>query len=155
MVCSQSVEVVERWSKRIAERVTPEEIDFATAAGVAYAAGGRTRKNLLARPSVQPGAFGPGIYAVELPLILRALADAGKALLSLLGSPYLSNALATGSLIVALRAGHGPEHAPQAEGPPSSWLPGLPWRLSGSGCGLPPGRALVGQAPPVPLTRKQ
>ena len=84
---------------------------------MAYAAGGQARKDLLPRPNVQPGAFGPGTYAVDLPLILRALADAGNALLSLLRGPYLSNALAAGSLLVALRADHGQGQASEAGRP--------------------------------------
>jgi hypothetical protein len=115
MICSRSVDIVERWSERIAQRVAPAEIDFAADVGVAYAAGGRARKDLLPRPGMQPGAFGPGIYVLELPLILRALADAGNALLSLLGGPYLSNVLAAGGLFAALRAGHGDRHAPVPE----------------------------------------
>jgi hypothetical protein len=56
---------------------------------------------------VQPGAFGPGAFAADLPLIFRSLADSANALLLLLRSPYLSNALAAGSLLAALRAGRG------------------------------------------------
>jgi hypothetical protein len=110
------VDVVQRWSVRIALRAAPAEADFAAEVGVAYAAGGQARKELLPRPSVQPGAFGPGTLAAELPLILRALADAGDWLLALLRGSYLSNALAAASLIAALRAGHGGE-APAAERP--------------------------------------
>jgi hypothetical protein len=50
-------------------------------------------------------------------LIFQALADAGNALLSLLRSPYLSNVLAVGSLLVALRAGHGDGRASGADRP--------------------------------------
>jgi hypothetical protein len=113
-----SVNVVERWSQRVAERVAPEEIDFAAEVGVAYAAGGRARKDLQ-RVSVQPGAFGPGTYAVDLPLVLQALADAGEALLFLLRSPYFSNAVAAGSLLVALRAGRH-QHVPEPGQPAPS-----------------------------------
>jgi hypothetical protein len=108
------VDVVERWSERIAQRVAPEEADFAAEVGVAYAAGGQAREDLLPRTGVQPGAFGPGAYAADLPLILRGLADAADMLLALLHSPYLSNALAAGSLLVAFRADHHHEQATQA-----------------------------------------
>jgi hypothetical protein len=91
------VDVVQRWSERIAQRVAPEEADFAADVGVAYAAGGQARKDLLPRPGVQPGAFGPGAYAADLPLILRGLADAANMLLAFLRSPYLSNTLAAAS----------------------------------------------------------
>lgn len=111
------VDVVERWSERIAQRVAPEEADFAAEVGVAYAAGGQARKDLLPRPSVQPGAFGPGAHAADLPLILRGLADAASMLLALLRSPYLANALAVGSLLVAFRADHHHEQATEADRP--------------------------------------
>jgi hypothetical protein len=102
------VDVVQRWAQRIAQRVAPDEADFAAEVGAAYAAGGQARKALVPRSRVQPGAFGPGAFAADLPLLLRALADSANALLFLLRSPYLSNALAAGSLIAALRAGrHG------------------------------------------------
>jgi hypothetical protein len=100
------VDVVQRWSERIAQRAAPDEVDFAAEVGVAYAAGGQARKDLLPRPSVQPGAFGPGAFAADLPLILRGLADAANVLVAFLRSPYLSNALAAGSLLVAFRAEH-------------------------------------------------
>jgi hypothetical protein len=111
------VDVVQRWSVRIAQRVAPAEADFAAEVGTAYAAGGRERKDLLPRPGTQPGAFGPSIYVLELPLILRALADAGTVLLALLGSSYVGNSLAAGMLFVAVRAGHGDGHAPEPERP--------------------------------------
>jgi hypothetical protein len=101
------VDVVQRWTQRIAQKVVPEEADFAAEVGAAYAAGGQARKALAPRPRVQPGAFGPGAFAADLPVILRSLADSAHALLFLLRSPYLSNALAAGSLLAALRAGRG------------------------------------------------
>lgn len=107
------MDVVQRWSERIARRAAPEEVDFAAEVGVAYAAGGQARKDLLPRASVQPGAFGPGAYAADLPLILRGLADAASMLVAFLRSPYLSNALAAGSLLVAFRSGH--RHGQAAE----------------------------------------
>lgn len=107
------MDVVQRWSERLARRVVPAEADFAADVGAAYAAGGQARKNLMPRPSVQPGAFGPGTFAADLPLILQALAHAGDVLLALLRSAYLSNALAAGSLLVALRAAHGHGQEPE------------------------------------------
>ena len=119
------MDVVPRWSERIAQRAVPEEADFAAEVGVAYAAGGQARKDLLPRPNVQPGAFGPGAYAADLPLILRGLADAANMLLALLRSPYLSNALAAGSLLVAFRADHRHEQATEA-GRPAPRTPAEP-----------------------------
>jgi len=111
------VDVVQRWSVRIAQRAAPEEVDFAAEVGVAYAAGGQARKDLLPRPSVQPGAFGPGAYAADLPLILRGLADAASMLVAFLRSPYLSNALAATSLLVAFRSEHRHGQATEAGRP--------------------------------------
>jgi hypothetical protein len=116
---SRFVDVVARWSKRIAERVAPEEVRLAADVGVAYAKGGKARKGLLARPGVQPGAFGPGSYAVDLHLILRALADARDVVLPLLSGPALSNLLAAASLLVALRAGHGCGQHAEPDRPPA------------------------------------
>lgn len=118
------MDVVERWSVRIAQRVAPAEADFAAEVGAAYAAGGKAREELWPRPGVQPGAFGPGTLGAYLPVILRAVADAGNALLALLGSSFLGNGLAAGSLMVALRGARrgreGPGTSPGAAetGPP-------------------------------------
>jgi hypothetical protein len=116
------VDVVQRWSEAIARRTAPEEADFAAEVGMAYAAGGAARKELRPRPSVQPGAFGPGAFAADLPLILRALADTGNILLALLRSPYFGNAMAAGGLLAALRPAHhdGPR---TATGPPAAQRP--------------------------------
>lgn len=116
---SRFVDVVARWSIRIAKRVAPEEVRLAADVGVAYAEGGKARKGLLARPGVQPGAFGPGSYAVDLHLILRALADAHDVVLPLLRGPYVSNLLAALSLYVALRAGHGRGQHAEPDQPPA------------------------------------
>ena len=121
------MDVVQRWSERIAQRVVPEEADFAAEVGVAYAAGGQARKDLLPRPGTQPGAFGPGAFAADLPLILRGLADSAHMLIAFLGSPYLGNALAGGSLLVAFRAEHGrPAARTAAEAEPQRAQPAQP-----------------------------
>lgn len=109
------MDVVQRWSERIAQRVAPEEADFAAEVGAAFAAGGQARKDLLPRSGTQPGAFGPGANAADLPVILQGLADAASALLAFLRSPFLGNALAAAGLLVAFRADHYHEQvAPQA-----------------------------------------
>ncbi len=104
------MDIVERWSERIAQRVSPDEIDFAAAVGAAYAEGGRARENLFARKGVQPGAFGPGASAADLPAILHALAGARTAIMTLLRGPYVSDALIAGTLLTVARRdrGHGP-----------------------------------------------
>ena len=97
------MDVVQQWSMRIAQRVTPEESDFAAEVGAAYAAGGKARKSLLARHDVQPGAFGPGASTADLPAILQSLAYCGHAIMALLRDPYVTDTLATGSLLATLK----------------------------------------------------
>jgi hypothetical protein len=97
------VSVVEVWSQRVACRVAPLEVDCAAEVGVAYAAGGRARRDLFEGSDVPPGAFGAGELAEALPLIIRSLAQAGDAISAMLSSAYLSNGLAAASLLVALK----------------------------------------------------
>jgi hypothetical protein len=108
------MDAVSEWSERIALRFAPAEAPFAAEVGIAFAAGGSRRRDVLSRYDSQPGAFGPGGSIAELPMILHALADAGTALRALLGSAYVSNALAAASLLTALRQGRG--HRPAGEG---------------------------------------
>jgi hypothetical protein len=109
------------WAERIARRFTPAEASFAAEVGMAYAAGGSERAELLPGHSVQPGAFGPGGWA-ELPMILQALASIGPALKAFLGSPQMANALAAASLLTALRQGR-PAESPQEPGQPAQVQP--------------------------------
>jgi hypothetical protein len=97
------------WTERIARRLTPGEVSFAAEIGLAYAAGGRRRRDLLPRYDVEPGAFGPG-GAAELPLLLQSLEQAYHVLRDLLSSSFLGNALAAGSLLVAVRDSRQPGH---------------------------------------------
>lgn len=100
------MDVAGEWAERIARRFTAEELGFAAEVGTAYAAGGSRRRDLFPGDETQPGAFGPGGFIAELPMVLHALAQAGPVLLSLLGSSYLGNAVGVTSLLVALRQGH-------------------------------------------------
>jgi hypothetical protein len=100
------MDVSGEWAERIARQFTPEEAGLAAEVGTAYAEGGSRRRELFPGDETQPGAFGPGGPIAELPMILRALAQAGPVLLSLLGSSYLGNATGVTSLLVALRQGH-------------------------------------------------
>jgi hypothetical protein len=97
------MDIVGDWSDRIAQRFTPAEASFAAEVGIAYAAGGSRRKDLFPGYDAQPGAFGPGALVACLPMILRALAQAGPVLLNLLGSGYVANFLAATGLVFALR----------------------------------------------------
>jgi hypothetical protein len=96
------MDVAEEWTERIARRLTPAELSFAPEIGLAYAAGGRRRRDLLPRYDIEPGAFGPG-GAAELPFLLQSLEQAYRVLRDLVSSPSLGNALATGILLVAVR----------------------------------------------------
>jgi hypothetical protein len=103
------MDVLAEWTERIAERLTPSEASFATETGLAYAAGGRRRQDLLPSHKVQPGAFGAG-GAAELPFLLQALEQTYHVLRDLLGSSSLGNALATGSLLIAVRDSRRARH---------------------------------------------
>lgn len=107
------MDIAGQWAERIARRFTPAEADFAAEVGMAYAAGGSRRKDLFPGYDAQPGAFGPGSLASDLPMILNALAQAGTVLRSLLGSAYVANALTAAGLVVALRQGR--EHRTSGE----------------------------------------
>jgi hypothetical protein len=109
------------WAERIARRFTPAETSFAAEVGMAYAAGGRRRAELLPGHGVQPGAFGPGGWA-ELPMILQALASIGPVLKAFLGSPQVANVLAAASLLTALRQGR-PAESPQEPRQPAQVRP--------------------------------
>jgi hypothetical protein len=124
------MDTVQLWSERIAQRLTPAETDFAADVGKAYASGGHDRKDLFPRHNAQPGAFGPGAMAMELPWILLALDHAGNAVLAVLRSQYLANTLAAGSLLVALRQDHDsqalPRNSTQADRKTPPTAPGTP-----------------------------
>lgn len=111
------MDIVQQWSERIARRVAPAETAFASDAGMAYAAGGRRREDLLPHDGVQPGGFGPATLVAELPRILQALDYAGSALIVVLRSQYLGNALAAGSLLVAVRQDHSDRLVPRSREP--------------------------------------
>lgn len=76
------------WSRRIAVRVVPDEVEMATDVEAAYAAGGRTRRDLFRSGAVDPGSFGVGAagigMALMLPYVLRALDIAHQAVRKLL-----------------------------------------------------------------------
>jgi hypothetical protein len=111
------MDMVGEWTERIALRLTPQEASFAAEAGLAYAAGGRRRQDLLPRHEVQPGAFGPG-GTTELPFLLQALEQTYHVLRDLLGSPSLGNAIAAGSLLIAVRDSHKERHDTANATPP-------------------------------------
>ncbi|TMR00837.1 hypothetical protein ETD83_15725 [Actinomadura soli] len=97
------MDMVEGWTVKIAERVAPNEADFAAEVGEAYASGGRARAALFPRPGAEPGGFGLTALIGELPVILRALADSTESLRHLLGTRELGNAVAIVALAVVAR----------------------------------------------------
>ncbi|MGI5200649.1 hypothetical protein ACQEU6_03470 [Spirillospora sp. CA-108201] len=99
------MDAVAEWAMRIAERVAPDEVDFAAEVGRAYASGGKARAALFPRPGAEPGGFGPATMIGDLPVVLRALADSAESLRHLLATRELGNIVAIVTLAVAARRG--------------------------------------------------
>ncbi|MBD3147140.1 M48 family metalloprotease [Microbispora bryophytorum] len=103
------MELVGAWSRRIAERLTPHEIDFAAEVGSAYAEGGERRRRLFTTgDGGETGGFGPGAEIGELPAILDALRAAADHLHTFLADGLIGNTLAVYALIQARRSGTTP-----------------------------------------------
>ncbi|MEV5750655.1 hypothetical protein AB0L00_22775 [Actinoallomurus sp. NPDC052308] len=102
------MDTVAEWAERIARRVAPDEIDFAADVGEAYAAGDGARRALFDRPGTEPGGFGPGSAAGELPVVLAALADTGRFIVHALSTQDVGNLVAVASLLVSLRGARRP-----------------------------------------------
>jgi hypothetical protein len=118
-------EVVAYWARLIAERVAPLEADSAAEVGAAYVAGGDRRRELFERRGGLPGAFGLGGLAGELPHILRALDQSCDALLALLGSSAVGNAIQLATLRIAVRTLHATQeggHGLEGSRPPGARL---------------------------------
>jgi hypothetical protein len=79
-------DVVSVWSLRIAEEVTPYEVDLAPDMAYAFIAGGKDREELLRQSEGVPGAFGPDIVIALFPLILSAIETVGPRLLHFLST---------------------------------------------------------------------
>ncbi len=103
------MELVGAWSRRIAERLTPHEIDFAAEVGSAYAEGGERRRRLFTTgDGGETGGFAPGAGIGELPAILDALRAAADHLHTFLADGMIGNTLAVYALIQARRSGKTP-----------------------------------------------
>ncbi|MFE9659665.1 hypothetical protein [Streptomyces sp. NPDC005955] len=100
------VDALDRWGERVAQWAAPEESVLAAQTTRAYAAGGRTRRDLFRTGAHAPGALDGGLATV-LPQLLDALAYAADALKTALGSQYFSNGVAVTTLAVALRERSG------------------------------------------------
>jgi Zn-dependent protease with chaperone function len=116
------VELVGAWSRRLAERLTPHEIDFAAEVGSAYAEGGERRRRLFTTGDAgETGGFAPGAGIGELPAILDALRAAADHLHAFLADGMIGNTLAVYALIQARRSGKTPSlERTAATGGPSS-----------------------------------
>lgn len=106
------MDAVAEWAMRIAERVAPDEVDFAAEVGRAYASGGKARAALFPRPGAEPGGFGPATMIGDLPVVLRALADSAESLRHLLATRELGNIVAIVTLAVAARQGRSGARKP-------------------------------------------
>ncbi|KAB8184459.1 M48 family metalloprotease [Microbispora catharanthi] len=117
-----SVELVGAWSRRLAERLTPHEIDFAAEVGAAYAEGGERRRRLFTTgDGGETGGFASGAGIGELPAILDALRAAADHLHTFLADGMIGNTLAVYALIESRRSGRTPSlERTAATGGPSS-----------------------------------
>ncbi|WP_432863432.1 M48 family metalloprotease [Microbispora rosea] len=120
------MELVGAWSRRLAERLTPHEIDFAAEVGAAYAEGGERRRRLFdPGDGGETGGFAPGAGIGELPVILDALRAVAGHLHTFLADGMIGNTLAVYALIQARRGTEtsSPERAavrgPSSPGPSS------------------------------------
>jgi hypothetical protein len=101
-VPSSPTDPLASWAERLAARVAPDEIDVALDVVAAYVEGGAARRGLFAGPRADPGAFGAGLPLV-LPYVIDALAHCSSVVRAFLGEPAVSTAVATASLVVAIR----------------------------------------------------
>lgn len=112
-----AADLLPAWSERLAARVAPDEVELAPDVAAAYAAGGVARRDLLAGPRADPGAFGAGLPLV-LPLVLDALGQCYEVARAFLADPAVNSTIATGSLLVAVQQQmRGRAVPPRAEEP--------------------------------------
>lgn len=126
------MEVVGAWSRRLAERLTPHEIDFAAEVGSAYAEGGERRRRLFdPGDGGETGGFAVGAGIGELPVILDALRAVADHLHTFLADGMIGNTLAVYALVQARRGGETASPArTTATGGPTSPGPSSPARTS-------------------------
>src|SRR5215208_510146 len=78
----KGMDTLDLWASRIADEVAPDEVDLAPAMVQAFVRGGRDRRDLFRQPKESvPGAFGPELVIVLIPLILKTIEKVGPALL--------------------------------------------------------------------------
>jgi hypothetical protein len=96
------VDILVSWAERIAAVAAPDEIDLAPDIAAAYAKGGAAHRQLFGRPRADPGAFGAG-STVVLPYLLDALEHCYQVVRGVLMDPAFNSAIASASLLVAIR----------------------------------------------------
>jgi hypothetical protein len=74
------------WAYKIAEEVVPDEVDLAPEMAIAYAQGGKSRKELFSHRDGTAGGFGGEGLAALFPWILQGISAAGPSVLSLVTS---------------------------------------------------------------------
>ncbi|MFD8696439.1 hypothetical protein [Kitasatospora purpeofusca] len=116
------------WGTRVAAIAAPDERDLAPSITLAYAAGGRARRDLYRRAGHTPGGIGGGLVTV-LPQLLDALAYAAREVGDALGSAQFGNLVSATALLISLRRrsdpGSPPDPAP-APGAGAGTGPGEP-----------------------------
>ncbi|MEK2493217.1 hypothetical protein WN990_27050 [Kitasatospora purpeofusca] len=103
------------WGTRVAAVAAPDERDLAPSITLAYAAGGRARRDLYRRAGHTPGGIGGGLVTV-LPQLLDALAYAAREVGDALGSAQFGNLVSATALLISLRRRSDPG-TPREDGP--------------------------------------
>ncbi|MEV7770891.1 hypothetical protein [Kitasatospora sp. NPDC086791] len=91
-----------RWGTHVAVFAAPDEQDLAADITLAYAAGGKARRDLFRGAGRAPGGIGGGLATV-LPQLLDALAFAAREVEAASGSQQFANAVSAAALLVSLR----------------------------------------------------
>ncbi|CAN3978755.1 hypothetical protein [Kitasatospora purpeofusca] len=124
------------WGTRVAAIAAPDERDLAPSITLAYAAGGRARRDLYRRAGHTPGGIGGGLVTV-LPQLLDALAYAAREVGDALGSAQFGNLVSATALLISLRRRSDPGAPPEGDpdpgaGPDASAAPGAPTAAPGA-----------------------
>jgi hypothetical protein len=85
--------IVEEWSFRIAESVSPHEAILAPSVAEDFMAGGKRREQLFKESRGVLGGIGAGDLQLIMPAILSAIAAAGPVLIAALSSPLADSAV--------------------------------------------------------------
>lgn len=118
--------LVEEWSSRLAEEVSPDEAILAPTMAEAFIAGGRQRQQLFAEASGTLGGFGAGTLVLIVPALLSAIATAGPLLVQALSSPLADDIVGALDNVVSLLALRGEHRGPEAAASPAAPQPDDP-----------------------------